>query len=86
MERSPLPDAEKAAIRFAEKVTTSHAGVTDEDIRELRRFWETDQIVELTCVAGLFNYLNRFAEALALEPTKPREGGPDGKEGEAKGE
>ena len=35
------------------------------------------QIVELACVVGLFNYLNRFAEALGMWPTRPGEGGPD---------
>jgi len=32
--------------------------------------------VELACVIGLFNYLNRFAEAMGLWPTRPGEGGP----------
>jgi alkylhydroperoxidase family enzyme len=82
--RSPLPEAEKEAIRIAAAVTRDHRTVGDEDIASLQRHWATDQIVELLCVIGLFNYLNRFAEALALEPTKPGEGGPG--EGGAHGE
>jgi alkylhydroperoxidase family enzyme len=84
--RSSLPDPEKEAIRFAEKVTRDHRAVQAEDIDRLRGHWEIDQIVELLCVIGLFNYLNRFAEALALEPTKPGEGGPGTSEGGSRGE
>jgi alkylhydroperoxidase family enzyme len=84
--RSPLPEAEKQAVRVAEKMTVAHRAISQEDVDSLRAHWRTDQIVELLCVAGLFNYLNRFAEALALEPTKPGEGGPTTREGEAHGE
>jgi hypothetical protein len=31
--------------------------------------------VELLCAIGLFNYFNRFNDALKMEPTKPGEGG-----------
>ena len=34
------------------------------------RFW-----IELLCAIGLFNYFNRFNNALQMEPTKPGEGG-----------
>ncbi len=32
--------------------------------------------MELLCAIGLFNYFNRFNNALKMEPTKPGEGGP----------
>jgi hypothetical protein len=32
--------------------------------------------VELLCAIGLFNYFNRFNNALKMEPTKSGEGGP----------
>jgi alkylhydroperoxidase family enzyme len=81
--QSRLPEAEKEAIRFAEKVTLDHRAAGDADIDRLRTHWEVDQIVELLCVIGLFNYLNRFAEVLALTPTRPGEGGPETNEGGA---
>jgi hypothetical protein len=31
--------------------------------------------VELLCAIGLFNYFNRFNNALGMEPTKAGEGG-----------
>ena len=33
------------------------------------------EIVELLCPIGLFNYFNRFNNALHMDPTKPGEGG-----------
>lgn len=82
--RSPLPDVEKDVIRFAEKMTTAHGTIGDGDIAALRTQWRDEQVVELLTVIGLFNYLNRFAEALALAPTQPGEGGPgESKEGDA---
>jgi alkylhydroperoxidase family enzyme len=80
--KSPLPEREKAALRFAEKMTTSHGEISREDVDGLREHWSEEEIVEMACVAGLFNYLNRFAVAFALEPTRPGEGGPDDREGE----
>ena len=82
LSRSPLSDAEKVAIRFAETMTTAHATIGDANVEELRGSYRDDQVVELLTVIGLFNYLNRFAEALALTPTQPGEGGPDGTEGD----
>jgi alkylhydroperoxidase family enzyme len=82
LERCPLPAREKAAIRFAEKMTTAHREITSEDVSELKKDWSEEEIVEMACVAGLFNYLNRFAVAFALAPTRPGEGGPDDLEGE----
>jgi len=75
--RSTLPPAEKAALHFAEKMTLWPADVSASDIDELRVSWTEPEIVEIACVIGLFNYLNRFAEAMGVEPTRPGEGGPD---------
>jgi alkylhydroperoxidase family enzyme len=80
--RSPLPPPEQEAIRFAERMTRAHGEIGEADLARLRESFEVDQVVELLCVIGLFNYLNRFAEAVALEPTKPGEGGPGGTEGD----
>jgi uncharacterized peroxidase-related enzyme len=75
-ERLPLPEGEKRAIRFAEKMTRDSNGVSPADMAGLREHFTEAQIVELACVVGIFNYLNRFANALGLEPTKAGEGGP----------
>jgi uncharacterized peroxidase-related enzyme len=74
-ERSDFTPAEKAAIRLAETVTRDAHAVTDEQFSELRSFYSEGEIVELLCAIGLFNYFNRFNNALQMEPTKPGEGG-----------
>ena len=49
--------------------------MSDEQYAELRSFYSEGEIVELLCAIGLFNYFNRFNNALKMEPTKPGEGG-----------
>jgi len=73
--RDDFTPAEKAALRLAETVTRDAHAVTDEQFTELRSFYSEGEIVELLCAIGLFNYFNRFNNALKMEPTKPGEGG-----------
>lgn len=75
--REDYTAAEKAALRLAETVTRNANAVTDEQFAELRTFYSEGEIVELLCAIGLFNYFNRFNNALRMEPTKPGEGGCD---------
>src|SRR5277367_6727110 len=74
-QRDDFAPAEKAALRLAETVTRNAHAVTDEQFAELRSFYSEGEIVELLCAIGLFNYFNRFNNALKMEPTKPGEGG-----------
>jgi len=73
--REDFTPAEKAAIRLAETVTLDAHGLSDEQFAELRSFYDDGEIVELLCSIGLFNYFNRFNNALQMEPTKAGEGG-----------
>jgi uncharacterized peroxidase-related enzyme len=73
--RDDFTPAEKAALRLAETVTRDAHAVTDEQFAELRTFYSEGEIVELLCAIGLFNYFNRFNNALQMQPTKPGEGG-----------
>lgn len=73
--RDDFTPAEKAALRLAETVTRNANAVTDEQFAELRAFYDEGEIVELLCAIGLFNYFNRFNNALRMEPTKAGEGG-----------
>jgi len=61
---------ERAALEFAEKLTRDSNHVPEELFSELRRHFDEGEIVELAAVAGLFNYFNRFNNALQMEPTK----------------
>jgi uncharacterized peroxidase-related enzyme len=73
--RDDFTPAEKAGLRLAETVTRNANAVTDEQFAELRSFYSEGEIVELLCAIGLFNYFNRFNNALHMEPTQPGEGG-----------
>ncbi len=75
-QRNDFTPAEKAALRLAETVTRDAHSVTDEQFADLQRYYSEGEIVELLCAIGLFNYFNRFNNALQMEPTKPGEGGP----------
>lgn len=68
--RNDLTDKEKAAVRFAERMTTDSHGFDDAAFAELRRHFDEGEVVELASVIGLFNYFNRFNDVLRMEPTK----------------
>lgn len=73
-ERSDFSEAEKAALRLAEQMTLEANGIPDRDFAVLRQHFDEGEIVELMAAIGLFNYFNRFNNALQLEPTRPGEG------------
>ena len=74
-QREDFTPAEKAALRLTETVTRDAHKVSDEQFAELRSFYSEGEIVELLCAIGLFNYFNRFNNALQMEPTRAGEGG-----------
>ena len=82
-DRKDFTPAEKAALRLAETVTRDANSVSDEQFAELRNYYSEGEIVELLCAIGLFNYFNRFNNALRMEPTRPGEGGGDDLPGKA---
>jgi alkylhydroperoxidase family enzyme len=61
--------AERAALAFAERMTTDARGVDEEVWAELRAHFDEGQVVELAAVIGLFNYFNRFNDALRVPVT-----------------
>jgi alkylhydroperoxidase family enzyme len=68
--RSDFTEAEKAAVELAERVTRDPHEVDDDFWAELRRHYDEGEIIELLAAIGLFNYFNRFNDALRMEPTK----------------
>jgi alkylhydroperoxidase family enzyme len=62
--------AERAALTLAERMTTDAHGVDEEVWAELRTHWDEGQIIELAAVIGLFNYFNRFNDALHVPVTQ----------------
>ena len=72
--RSDFTDAEKAALRLAERETRDPQSVDDAMWADLRKHFDEGEIIELAAAVGLFNYFNRFNDVMRLEPTKPGEG------------
>jgi alkylhydroperoxidase family enzyme len=68
--RSDFNVAEKAALELAERATRDPHAVDDDFWAELRRHYDEGEIIELLAAIGLFNYFNRFNDALRMEPTK----------------
>jgi len=69
-QRADFTSQEKVALRLAERVTQNARQVDDELWKAVREHFDEGQVVELLCAIGLFNYFNRFNDALAMEPTK----------------
>ena len=54
------------AIRYAEIMTTSARDIDEDVWDQLQAHFDDGEIVELTSVIGLFNFFNRYADALKL--------------------
>jgi uncharacterized peroxidase-related enzyme len=63
-------EKERAALAFAEQMTLDAKAVSDELYAELARHFDDGEIIELASVIGLFNYFNRFNDALRVEITR----------------
>ena len=59
-----------AALQFVDEMTRSGGPVGDAHFAALAAHFSTEQIVEITAVAGLFNYFNRFANSLNIPVTR----------------
>ena len=66
---SKVSEKEAAAIRWAEQVTVQSLRIPDAEFEKLKSFYTEGEIVELTAAVGLFNYFNRFNNALHMEVT-----------------
>ncbi|HUI42370.1 MAG TPA: hypothetical protein VL523_10415 [Terriglobia bacterium] len=65
-----FPPAERAALRFSDQLTRDSNAISNGLFVELGAHFDEGEIVEIAAVAGLFNYFNRFNNALQMEPTK----------------
>jgi alkylhydroperoxidase family enzyme len=59
-----------AALAYAAHMTPTGATVNGDAYAALASHWTPAQIVEITAVAALFNYFNRFAIALEVPVTR----------------
>ena len=66
-ETAGLSDADVAVMRFAEKLSTDAAAMTDDDAQSLRDNGFSDrQIVDIALAAGARNFYSRTLQALAV--------------------
>src|SRR5581483_10203350 len=64
LESSPLPPAEKALLRFVDKVNSDSVNIGRDDIVRLHEAgWDDDAIWYAITVCGLFNFYNRWIDA-----------------------
>ncbi len=64
-----LDEATKALLAYAEKLTTTPAACGGADVAALRRAgWDDRAIHDATQVCSYFNYINRIADGLGVEP------------------
>lgn len=70
-ERLELEEPVRWALRLGERVTRGDGHLDAGFYGDLRGHFDESQIIELLAVAGLFNYFNRFNNALEMQPTQP---------------
>lgn len=63
-----LSEAEKTALNYTERLSQSANGVSDELFAEMRRHFSDSQIVEITLLVTIYSMINRFNEAMGLDP------------------
>ncbi len=67
--RSPLFDEkEKATMLYAERMTRGASALREPALQELKKYYNDEQIVELTMLICAANWTNRFNDALQVEP------------------
>jgi alkylhydroperoxidase family enzyme len=69
MESSPLPAAEKALLRFVDKVNSDSIHIGPPDIAALHEAgWNDAAIYYAITVCALFNFYNRWIDASGVHP------------------
>lgn len=63
-------EKELIALEFAEVMTTDSNNVSDELYGDMKKYFNDGEIVEIASVVGIFNYFNKFNNALKTEITK----------------
>jgi len=64
-----VDESTMALLEFADKLTKNSPDMTDSDVEELRHHGFTDEdIVDLVQLTAYFNYTNRLATGLGVDP------------------
>lgn len=69
VETAPLPEADKALLRFVRKVTKDLPAVVEADVETVRAAgWSDEAIYHTISVCALFNFYNRWITASGVHP------------------
>ena len=64
-----LPAAEVAMLDFAVKLTREPGAMSRDDVEGLRAHgFDDDAVQEIVQIAAMFNYYNRLADGLGIDP------------------
>jgi uncharacterized peroxidase-related enzyme len=67
--KAELSRRQQSLCEFAEKLTRTPAQMTREDVDHLRQAGLSDRdVVDLVQVIAFFNYINRIADGLGVDP------------------
>ena len=66
-----FPPPLQAALALADAITRGDGHVGDELWAQVAAHFDETQLVEMVAQIGLFNYFNRFNNALDIEVTRP---------------
>ncbi len=61
-------EKEKIALEYAKEVTQEAFKISNELLEKMKENFSDKEIVEITAVVGLFNFTNRFNDALKIYP------------------
>ncbi|GAC1451143.1 MAG: hypothetical protein NVSMB9_36080 [Isosphaeraceae bacterium] len=68
IENAPLPEPERALLRFVKLVTETAYRTTDASVEALReQGWTDAQIAECVYITALFAFFNRVADAFGID-------------------
>jgi alkylhydroperoxidase family enzyme len=77
---APIADDEKALLAYIEKVNCNCASVEQADIDRLHQAgWNDEAIYDAIMVCGLFNFLNRWIDAIGVEAMSKQDHAASGK-------
>ena len=68
IENHPLSQEEQAAMDYAIASSKHAYNIDPAIIKKAKQYYSDEQLVELTSVVGLFNFINRFNDSLGVLP------------------
>jgi len=65
---APISDAEKALLKFIDKVNRESNRIRREDVEEVKRAgWSDEALYDAITVCAMFNFYNRWVDAAGVQ-------------------